>query len=148
MRAAFLSILLCASTAVAAPFDANQTLDVYSGPVAANARIMGLAGAFVGVAEGQDGQLFNATALAQRRRDLARSWDWDFVLTFFFAGASRLLASGRLHGTCGFDVRIPLFVINARASIAADFASRYQNVSLSVGLWHEMGPHPGPWSLL
>jgi hypothetical protein len=53
-------LLVASATALADPFDGSQRLDSYNGVVIANARILGLAGAFVGVAEGQDGQLFNA----------------------------------------------------------------------------------------
>jgi hypothetical protein len=47
------------------------------------ARITGLGGAFVGVAEGLDGAHSNPAAVAQRSRRLERDWDWDWLLTWY-----------------------------------------------------------------
>jgi hypothetical protein len=48
--------------------------------------------------------------------------------------------SGRLHGTFGVDLRVLSFELwgprRGLISFLADFASRYRNVGLGVGLWH------------
>jgi hypothetical protein len=64
---------------LSAGFDGSQNLDIYQGPLVSSGRITGLAGAYVGLAEGQDGEPFNVAALAQRDRFLDRAWDWDLV---------------------------------------------------------------------
>jgi hypothetical protein len=75
--------LSLAPAAAAQTFDGTQGVDTYTGPVISPARITGLGGAFVGVAEGLDGAQANPAAVAQRARHLDRGWDWDWVLTWY-----------------------------------------------------------------
>jgi hypothetical protein len=72
-----------ASAAAAQTFDGTQGVDTYTGPVISPARITGLGGAYVGVAEGLDGAQANPAAVAQRRGRLERGWDWDWLLTWY-----------------------------------------------------------------
>lgn len=69
--------------ALAQAFDGTQAVDAFTGPVVASSRIVGLGGAYVAVAEGLGGAAVNPAAVAQRNRRLARSWDWDWLLTWY-----------------------------------------------------------------
>ena len=54
---------------------------------------------------------------------------------------SRVGAAPRLHATLGAQTRIPLgSFLDLRPAFAADVAPRYSNVSLGVGLWHDLTP--------
>lgn len=56
---------------------------------------------------------------------------------------SRTGAPLRPHATFGADVRLHLHW-DFRVGLAGDLASRYQNLSLSLGLWRDSGPRPPP----
>jgi hypothetical protein len=73
-------VLAAALWLTAAGVKADPAVEVFQGPLITSSRVKGLAGAYVAVAEGQDGQLYNAASLAHRTRWLGRGWDWDFVL--------------------------------------------------------------------
>jgi hypothetical protein len=75
--------LSLAPAAAAQTFDGTQGVDTFTGPVISPARITGLGGAFVGVAEGLEGAQANPAAVAQRSRRLDRAWDWDWLLTWY-----------------------------------------------------------------
>lgn len=45
-------------------------------------RLVGLAGAYTGIAEGAEAPQTNLAAFAQRRAKLDRAWDWDFAFTY------------------------------------------------------------------
>jgi hypothetical protein len=80
--AALLPALLSTSRAEAAnTFDGTQNVEVYQGLVLSSARILALSGAYVGIAEGQDGQSFNVAALAQRDRQTNEAWGYDLTLS-------------------------------------------------------------------
>ncbi len=64
-------------------FDGIQGVDTYTGPVISPARVLGLGGAYVAVAEGLAGAQSNPAAVGQRNRHLARGWDWDWLLTSY-----------------------------------------------------------------
>jgi len=87
-RALAALLLAAPSLAGAASFDGTQRIDAYNGLVISFSRVTGLAGAYVGVAEGQDGAVFNPAATAHRERNLDRDWDWDFVLNWLLPGTS------------------------------------------------------------
>lgn len=72
---------LASAPAWASGSDGARNLDIYQGPLLSSGRIVGLGGAFVGVAEGQDGEPFNVSSLAHRNRRIDRWWDWDFVFS-------------------------------------------------------------------
>jgi len=80
---AALLLVLAPALAGAQGFDGTQGMDTYTGPVISPARILGLGGAYVAVAEGLAGALENPAAVAQRNRHLARGWDWDGLLTWY-----------------------------------------------------------------
>jgi hypothetical protein len=55
---------------------------------------------------------------------------------------SRPGADVRVHGTFGLDLRLPFWPWDLQLSAAADAASLYRNVTLSLGFWSETGPMP------
>jgi len=81
--AAALVVALAPAGGSAQAFDGTQGVDTYTGPVISPARILGLGGAYVAVAEGLAGAQANPAAVAQRNRHLARGWDWDWLLTWY-----------------------------------------------------------------
>jgi hypothetical protein len=83
LAAALVVALAPAGEAAAQAFDGTRGVDTYTGPVISPARILGLGGAYVAVAEGLAGAQANPAAIAQRDRHLARSWDWDWLLTWY-----------------------------------------------------------------
>jgi hypothetical protein len=68
----------------------TDAVDAYSGPVVSESRIVGLAGAYVAVAEGIGGALSNPAAVAHRRRDLDRTWDLGGTLTWYVPRVTQL----------------------------------------------------------
>ncbi len=42
---------------------------------------------------------------------------------------------GRIHGTAGFDVKVPIYW-DFKIQIAADFARDYKNIGFGFGFWH------------
>jgi len=88
--AALLPLLALAAPAGAGPVSGAERLDTASGLVLSFSRITAMGGAFVAVAEGQDGVPVNPAAVAHRERHLERGWDWDYVFTYFIPSASDL----------------------------------------------------------
>jgi hypothetical protein len=84
--------LALAPAAAAQTFDGTQGVDTYTGPVISPARIMGLGGAYVAVAEGLDGAQANPAAVAHRSRRLDRGWDWDWLLTWYVPAPEEVVA--------------------------------------------------------
>jgi hypothetical protein len=82
-RALLLGLALAPAMCVAQGFDGSQPLDAYTGPVLSSGRIIGLGGAYVGVAEGPAGAPVNPASVAQRDRHLDRPWDLSGVATWF-----------------------------------------------------------------
>lgn len=113
---------LGALVAAAGPFDGTQRLDAATGVVVSSSRVVGLAGAYAAVAEGLDGVRSNPGSYLE---------------------PSRTLGPLRPHATFGADVRLHLHW-DFRVGLAGDLASRYQNLSLSLGLWRDSGPRPPP----
>ncbi len=85
-----LLVALAPAGAAAQAFDGTQGVDAYTGPLIAPSRILGLGGAYVAVAEGLGGAVVNPAAVAQPDRRLARSWDWDWLLTWYVPEAGQL----------------------------------------------------------
>lgn len=81
--AAALALALAPAGAPGQAFDGTQGVDTYTGPVISPARVLGLGGAYVAVAEGLAGAQSNPAAVGQRNRHLARGWDWDWLLTSY-----------------------------------------------------------------
>ena len=103
-----LALAIAAALAAAAPGrGAPAPIDAYAGPTVASGRVLGLAGAYVGVGEGLAGAAVNPASVAERNRLLERPWDVDGVLTWYLPAANELAqldfandgaADGRLTG--------------------------------------------------
>jgi hypothetical protein len=76
LLAAVLLAGLSPAGALAQGFD-GQSVDGYSGLVVGSGRVVGLAGAYAGVAEGLGGTFINPASVAHRRRRLSSAWDLD-----------------------------------------------------------------------
>lgn len=62
--------------------DRHVVADFYQGPIIASGRVVGLGGAYIGVAEGAEGHLANPAAFAVRAAPFAHDWfDWDVTLS-------------------------------------------------------------------
>jgi hypothetical protein len=92
--AAVALLLLCARTAGAQvgaegePIRTNQySIDLFQGPVLASSRVTGLAGAFVAMAEGVDGDTQNPASSAVRSPYSRDHFDYDLGLGVTFPGA-------------------------------------------------------------
>lgn len=88
------ALLVAAGLTLAGPpraraqaFDGSQSIDAYTGLAAGGGRVVGLGGAFVGVAERLQGAPLNPASVAQRRRDLRRGWDLDGAFSGFVLDA-------------------------------------------------------------
>lgn len=111
-----IAIAACCAAATAARaqgFDPSQRLDAFTGPTIASGRILGLGGAYVGVAEGLGGAALNPASVAHRNRHLDRSWDWDGVLTWYLPDVGAVTRSdvgndgtpdGRLTGVANLQL--------------------------------------------
>ena len=73
------SLALCAAhLLVGAPAQA-QILDFFNGRVIASGRVLGLGGAFIGIAQGVDGHLINPVSFTKRVWHTSdQRLDWDF----------------------------------------------------------------------
>jgi hypothetical protein len=67
---------------------------------------------------------------------------WLVVRGGSYLEPSRTGAGSRVHGTFGFQVRIPVTWLDLKASFTADLASRFNNYSIGVGLWNDRTPRP------
>jgi hypothetical protein len=84
-----LAAALRASPAAAVTYDGTQDIDAFSGLAVGSGRIVGLGGAYVGIAEGMSGIPVNPASAAHRRRDLDRAWDWGGSLSISIIDASQ-----------------------------------------------------------
>ena len=80
-------ILLAATPARAgSPLPADYQVDLFIGPVFGSSRIIGMGGAYTGLAEGAEGQLYNPAAVGHRFRhsltwfDIDVGFDWYIFL--------------------------------------------------------------------
>lgn len=71
-----------AQAALAQQAPRPEKLYVNSSVLLGSARMVGLGGAYVGIAEGADGWASNLASLAQRPKDLDREWNIDFGLSY------------------------------------------------------------------
>lgn len=78
MRFALAALLLLSTLAHA------RDPRIYSGRygLLGSTRLVGLAGAYTGIAEGAEAPQTNLAAFAQRAPDLDRTWDWDLTATY------------------------------------------------------------------
>jgi hypothetical protein len=85
--AAALALALAARAAGAATLDGTQAVDAFSPLALGSDRIVGLGGAYAGIAEGVSGIPANPAAVAHRRRELRRRWDVGGSLSWFVSNA-------------------------------------------------------------
>ena len=91
MRASIAAAILCASAVARADVppitSSNYNLDLFQGPVTTASRVIGLAGAYVPLAEGCEGEYSNAAAPSVRAPYSLGKWDYDVCLGFTNPGA-------------------------------------------------------------
>jgi hypothetical protein len=74
-------LTLGAALSLARPAWSQDAVEFFQGPVLSSNRVIGMGGAFIGIAEGGDAVLLNPAAMAGRYRHTADdfwSWDWGF----------------------------------------------------------------------
>lgn len=75
-----------ASPSVGRAQDQSYNVDFFQGPVVSSNRVIGLGGAYIGVAEGADGHMVNPAAFGLRplhaRADREDDYDWDFAISW------------------------------------------------------------------
>lgn len=77
--------------------DRRVVADFFQGPIVAAGRVVGMGGAYVGVAEGAAGHLANPAAFAVRAAPFAHDWfDWDVTLSLLNVSRDQQLDLG--HG--------------------------------------------------
>lgn len=88
LAALLLAAALTPSPAMAAPplTDGDYAIDLFSGPILGDTRVIGLGGAFAGVAEGNVAMPFNTAAVANRPYFSEEWFDWDFAFDFLAPG--------------------------------------------------------------
>ncbi|MCB9549453.1 MAG: hypothetical protein H6706_26930 [Myxococcales bacterium] len=83
MRIAALLLLMTATATAQVAGTRRVRVDFYQGPIVSSSRVIGLGGAYVGIAEGADGHLVNPAAFAVRYPYTADDWyDWDFAFSW------------------------------------------------------------------
>lgn len=92
-RSAVLGLLvattaLCVPRADASFADGQFSLDIARGPVIASGRVVGLGGAYTGVAEGVQGFFRSPAALANRTRHSVDWYDWDVAFDWVITPGS------------------------------------------------------------
>jgi len=142
---AALLLVLAPALAGAQGFDGTQGMDTYTGPVISPARILGLGGAYVAVAEGLAGALENPAAVAQRNRHLARGWDWDGLLTWYLpdpreVGSQDLGNDGRSDGSLSGIGNVQLGLSLQRGRFGVGLFGRGWTVAAPRG---GLGPREG-----
>lgn len=148
---AFLVAFLAVLRASAA--SAQPALEVPEGPVVSSSRVLGMGGAYAGIAEGADGHLINPASFATRfpytRRDV---WDWDWTGYLLRIPARRnpdsygeaAETAETLHVGGGLDFKIlgfgAGFHVNAHGYDIADTDGiiSVQNVSAGLGLGYSL----------
>ena len=91
MRLSLIAAILVASAAARADVppitSSDYNLDLFQGPVITASRVIGLAGAYVPLAEGCEGEYSNAASPSVRVPYSLGKWDWDVCLGFTNPGA-------------------------------------------------------------
>jgi len=115
VRIALIVAVLCAAAATAraqelAPIEDREfALDLYSGAALGSARIVGMGGAALGIAEGSAGALSNPAAAAVRLTTSKGSWDWDFHLDAQTAAFASDFDNNGVRATDEFGTRLDTF---------------------------------------
>lgn len=91
MRSLLLAALVVSLSASAQTFSPDQRLLLTEGVLRGSPRLMGLSGAYVGIAEGAEGQTRNPAAVAQKDPRFEHDFNVDFAGTmhFLFPGSVR-----------------------------------------------------------
>jgi hypothetical protein len=133
---AALALLLAAGRAGAAPFDGSAPVDAYKPMGAVSSRVLGLGGAYVGVAEGLEGVASNPAAVAHRERNLRRMWSLDATLAWRAPTLSEL-ASQDLDND-----GVPDRGLTSRSSLQLGAGGQYGRlgVGIVVTSWGLTGP--------
>jgi len=76
----FLALLLLPQVRAFSQETDGTVVDVFRGPVISSSRVLGMGGAYTGVAEGTQGGLLNTASLANRYAWSTDWFDWDFNL--------------------------------------------------------------------
>jgi len=104
--------------------DAQPSLEYPEGPIVNSNRVLGLGGAYAGIAEGADGHLYNPASFAMRfpytRRD---TWDWDWTVYWLNIPGSRNpdlyddseASLHARHGGGGLDFKLAGFGVGIHA---------------------------------
>jgi hypothetical protein len=110
--------------------NSNYSLDIFQGPITSSARVLGLAGAFVAVAEGCEGEYANAASPAVRTSYSLGKWDYDLCLGFTnpglfkgsdFENVGRGFEQLPTRFTNSFTFNVGLQVQFSTVGITADF---------------------------
>ncbi|MFN3198165.1 MAG: hypothetical protein ACE366_07075 [Bradymonadia bacterium] len=83
VKALFGSLALLCLASEARAQDQVYNVDFFQGPVVSSNRVIGLGGAYIGVAEGADGHLVNPASIAFRPLQMSDDeFDWDFAISW------------------------------------------------------------------
>jgi hypothetical protein len=85
---ALVAAVLTAGGAVGQEDPRSYEVELFTGPLIAPANVVGMSGAFIGIAEGAAGMLFNPAAVANRNHHTGNQWfDWDWAIDWLNVGA-------------------------------------------------------------
>lgn len=95
--------------------DRRVVADFFQGPIIAPGRVVGLGGAYIGVAEGAAGHLANPAAFAVRAAPFAHDWfDWDVTLSTLNVSQDQGIDVGHGSGQSFDDARFLQFGLNLK----------------------------------
>jgi hypothetical protein len=144
-------VLALPGLAAAQAFDGSQSIDAASAVATGSGRVVGLGGAYAGVAEGMGGANVNPASVAHRRRDLRRGWDVDGTLSGFVLdarqdldndGRTRAGLAGRRHlelggglqlGRWGFGVLLRSWLASGARTAEGSAGIETSGVAFPVG---------------
>lgn len=141
---------LAAQTRDEEPEDLGPALEYPQGPVVTSNRVIGLGGAYVGIADGAAGHLFNPASFATRylesRNDLV-DWDWTFYTLpipgndnpDLYGGPNETENSAYIGGgldlkIAGFGIGGHLLVQTYQLNVEEEAVATVANVSGGVGV--------------
>lgn len=157
------AVLAFAATALLSPAAAAQSvpnnhyaIDVYQGPILAPSDVMGIAGAYAGIAEGIAGMVANAAAPALREPLSVTHMDWDLSGSFSIpikifgnddfdnSGSQNRDFSNFLYGTAGGLLQYGLWGVGFNAELqrySLTQANGYKGTSsdVTLGKYHALG---------
>lgn len=124
---AFVCALILCSWGHAQQISRPVTVEYFQGPVVSSNRIIGMGGAFIGVAEGADGHFINPASFATRYSYAADDWfDYDWALSWVTMPGGQNAALNRspvevdvdraMYLELGFDVKFGRFGIGVHGA--------------------------------